>query len=74
MYMNKKHSNCLLSVVTFAAIWLVLYFKGRHMLYLQEQLQLFVSPRLSDAVESDAVNGDLPVSVLVPAHALPPDP
>lgn len=41
MYMNKKHSNCLLSVVTFAAIWLVLYFKGRHMLYLQEQLQLF---------------------------------
>ena len=39
--MNKKNTNWLLSAATFAAIWLVLYFKGRHMMYLQEQLQLF---------------------------------
>lgn len=37
------HKNCrpLMDLVTFAVIWAVFFFKGRFMMYLQEQMQLF---------------------------------
>lgn len=37
----KKYSKIITAVILFAAIWAILLFVGRYMLYLQEQLQLF---------------------------------
>lgn len=39
--MKRKILLPLFDLLIFASIWLVLYFSGRHMLFIQEQLQLF---------------------------------
>ena len=39
--MKRKILLPLFDLLIFASVWLVLYFSGRHMLFIQEQLQLF---------------------------------